>query len=129
MNHKRPPVPAIIVAILLVIVSVYFVITQVLRDDNSTLLASGTIEATIVNVSPEMSGKVKEVLVEEGQPVKAGDPIIVLDDSLLAAQRAVAQSGVDSAQDALQSAQSALALAQAQYDSTVTAARAEEGAQ
>ncbi|HMB22052.1 MAG TPA: efflux RND transporter periplasmic adaptor subunit [Anaerolineales bacterium] len=129
MNHKRPPVPAIIVAILLVIVSVYFIVTQVLRDDTSTLVASGTIEATIVNVSPEMSGKVKEVLVEEGQPVKAGDPIIVLDDSLLAAQRAVAQSGVDSAQDALLTAESALALAQAQYDSTVTAARAQEGAQ
>ena len=34
------------------------------------LRASGTIEAVEVNVSSENSGKVKEVLVDEGQSVK-----------------------------------------------------------
>jgi len=129
MNHKRPPVPAIIVIVLLVIVSAYFIITQTLGEENGALTASGTIEATIVNVSPEMAGKVKEVLVEEGQTVKTGDPVLVLDDSLLAAQRRVAQSGVDSARSAQLMAQSAYDLAQAQYDATVTSARAQEGVQ
>lgn len=129
MNHKRPPIPAIIIVVLLVILSAYFIITQTLGDDNGALTASGTIEATVVNVSPEMAGKVKEVLVEEGQSVKAGEPVLVLDDSLLAAQRQVAQSGVDSARSALLTAQSAFDLAQAQYDAAVTAARAQEGSQ
>ncbi len=129
MNHKRPPIPAIIVIALLVIVSAYFIVTQALGDGNEALTASGTIEATIVNVSPEMAGKVKEVLVEEGQAVKTGDPVLVLDDSLLAAQRQVAQSGVDSARSALLTAQSASDLAQAQYDAALTAARAQEGSQ
>jgi multidrug resistance efflux pump len=93
------------------------------------LAASGSIEATTVNVSTEMAGKVEEVLVEEGQPVKIGDPLLTLDDSLLAAQRQVAQSGVDSARSALLTAQSSYDLAQAQYDATLTAARAQEGAQ
>jgi HlyD family secretion protein len=75
-----------------------------------------------------MSAKVKEVLVEEGQPVKTGDPLLILDESLLAAQRQVAESGVAAAHSALLSAQSAAALAQAQYDATLTAARAQEGA-
>lgn len=129
MNHKRPPLPAIIVIVLLVIVSAYFIVTQMLGEKNGALAASGTIEGTIVNVAPEMAGKVKEVLVEEGQPVKLGDPVLVLDDSLLAAQRQVAQSGVNSARNTLLTAQSAVALAQAQYDAALTAARAQEGSQ
>jgi HlyD family secretion protein len=129
MNHKRPPVPAMIVIALLVLASAYFVVTQTLGEDNGALTASGTIEATVVNVSPEMAGKVKEVLVEESQSVKTGDPVLVLDDGLLAAQRQVAQSGVDSARSALLTAQSAYDLAQAQYDATLTSARAQEGSQ
>lgn len=129
MNHKRPPIPALIVIVLLIAVSAYFIVTQMLGEENGALTASGTIEATIVNVSPELAGKVREVLVDEGQPVKTGDPLLALDDSLLAAQRQVAQSGVDSARSAALTAQSAYDLAQAQYDATVTSARAQEGAQ
>lgn len=129
MNHKRPPIPVIIVVVLLVIVSAYFIVTQALENDSGALTASGTIETTVVNVSPEMAGKVKEVFVAEGQPIKMGDPLLALDDSLLAAQRQVAQSGVDSARSALVMAQSSNDLAQAQYDAALTAARAQEGAQ
>ncbi len=129
MNHKRPPIPVIIIVVLLIIIGGYFIATRMFGDGNGALAASGTIEGTVVNVSPEMSGKVKDVLVDEGQPVKQGDPVLVLDDSLLKAQRAVAQSGVDAAQSALLNAQNAAALAQAQYDATLTTARAQEGAQ
>jgi len=121
MNHKRPPLPAIIVIGLLVIVSIYFVVTQAFAEDDDALTASGTIEATIVNVSPEMAGKVKEVLVEEGRPVRMGDPVLILDDSLLAAQRAVAVSQLDSARAGVQAAQSALTGAQSQYQITLEA--------
>jgi len=121
MNHKRPPLPAIIVIGLLVIVSIYFVVTQAFAEDDDALTASGTIEATIVNVSPEMAGKVKEVLVEEGRPVRMGDPVLILDDSLLAAQRAVAVSQLDSARAGVQAAQNALTGAQSQYQITLEA--------
>ena len=90
MNHKRPPIQAIVVVLLLVAVSIYFIVTQVLSDKNGVLTASGTIEATQVNVAPEMAGKVTEVLADEGQAVSTDDPLLQLDPSLLAAQRAVA---------------------------------------
>jgi multidrug resistance efflux pump len=125
MNHKRPPLPAIIVIGLLVIVSIYFVVTQAFAEDDDALTASGTIEATIVNVSPEMAGKVKEVLVEEGQLVRRGDPVLILDDSLLAAQRAVAVSQLDLAKAGVQAAQNALTGAQSQYQITLEAALAQ----
>jgi HlyD family secretion protein len=127
MNHKRPPVPVIVIILLVVSLSIYFLVTQTLGDKNSALTASGFIEATQVNVAPELAGKVTEVLVVEGQPVRTGDPLLRLDPSLLAAQRQISQAGLDSARSALLTAQSAYGLAQAQYDATLIAARAQEG--
>ena len=105
MNHKRPPVPAIVILVLLVAVSAYFIYTQSTADENGALTASGFIEATQVNIAPELAGKVTEVLVAEGQSVRAGDPLLRLDPSLLTAQRAVASAAVDSANAALETAQ------------------------
>jgi multidrug resistance efflux pump len=125
MNHKRPPIPAMIVIALLIIVSAYFIVTQTLENDNGGLTASGTIETTIVNVAPETAGKVKDVLTKEGQPVKTGDPLLTLDDSLLVAQRAVASAQLDTAQAGAQAAQTALQTAGSQYQIILEAALAE----
>jgi multidrug efflux pump subunit AcrA (membrane-fusion protein) len=83
----------------------YFAFRVMTNKEDGLLRASGTIEAIEVNVSPETSGKVKEVLVNEGQTVKAGDPLLRLDDILLTAQRAVASAQVDTAKVALATAQ------------------------
>jgi HlyD family secretion protein len=123
MNHKRPPIQAIVVVLLLVAVSIYFIATQILSDKNGVLTASGTIEATRVNVAAEMAGKVIEVLADEGQAVSVDDPLLQLDPSLLAAQRAVAAAAVDSAKAALASAQSQYSLA---VQSALTAQQASQ---
>lgn len=115
MNHKRPPVPAIVVLVIVVALSAYFIYSQS-AEKNGALTASGFIEATQVNIAPELAGKVTEVLVEEGQSVRAGDPLLRLDASLLEAQRAVAAAQADTARAALATAESALATAQTQYD-------------
>lgn len=129
MQHKRPPLPAIILIVLVIAAGIYYGVRALNSDENGNLTASGTIESVVVNVSPQMAGRVKEVLFDEGQPVKIGDALLSLDDSLLAAQREVAQRGVDSAHQALLTAQSAYNLAQAQYDAALTTARAQEGGQ
>ena len=125
---KRLSRPQIIMIVAFLTAALYFGFRVYSNRDDGKLRASGTIEAVEVNVSPETAGKVREALVEEGQPIKAGDPVLRLDDSLLTAQRQVAQSGVDSAQNSLLAAQNAYNLAQAQYDATVTSARAQQGA-
>ncbi|MFZ5857147.1 MAG: HlyD family secretion protein [Chloroflexota bacterium] len=127
MNHKRPPLPAIVVIAVLVIIGVYFVASQILNQDNGQITASGTIEATQVNVAPELAGRVTEILVDEGQAVRKGDPLLRLDPSLLTAQRAVAAAQVESARNALLTAQSAQSLAKAQYDAALVSARAQQG--
>ncbi len=102
-----------------------------LRSDartNGVLKASGTIEATTVNVAPEIAGRVIEVLVNEGQSVQKGDVLLRLDGALLEAQRAQAQAALDAAQQAVQMATVQQEMAQAQYDAALAAARAQEEA-
>ena len=126
MNHKRPPVPAIVIILLLIAVSVYFIVTQTAADENGALTASGSIEATSVNIAPEMAGKVVEVYVGEGQPVQTGNPLLRLDDSLLQSERQTARSVLDSANAAVRTAEVALESAQLQYDLTLSNALQQE---
>lgn len=129
MQHKRPPLPAIILIVLVIAAGIYYGIRTLNGSENGNLSASGTIESVVVNVSPQIAGRVKEVYFDEGQPVTKGTPLLALDENLLAAQREVAQRGVDSSHQALLTAQSAYNLTQAQYDATLTSARAQEGSQ
>jgi multidrug resistance efflux pump len=126
MHPKLPPLPVRIVVALVVISAIlYFGLGSLRAEDPGQLKASGTIESVTVNVSPEMAGKVKEVLIEEGQPVKIGDPLLSLDDSLLAAQRAVAATQLESAIAGAQAAQNGLRTAESQYQITLEAALAQ----
>jgi multidrug resistance efflux pump len=90
--------------------------------ESTALQASGQIEATEIAVAPEMSGRVVEVLVSEGDSVSAGDPLLTLDDSLLQAQKRTLEAGLDSANANVQSAQEALDTAQLQYEQTLSSA-------
>jgi HlyD family secretion protein len=123
MQHKLPPLPVRIAALVIVLGTLgYFGFRSINSDRDGTLTASGSIEATMINVAPETSGKVSEVLADEGQSVKTDDPLLRLDPSLLTAQRAVAAAQVDSAN-------AALASAQTKYDQTLQAALSTQDAQ
>ncbi|HET7142514.1 MAG TPA: biotin/lipoyl-binding protein, partial [Anaerolineales bacterium] len=127
MSSKLPPLPVRIVVVLIVISTIiYYGLRSLNNNDNGQLKASGTIESITVNVSPELSGKVKEVLVEEGQLVTMGDALLSLDDSLLSAQRAVASAQADSAKAALNTAQAAFNTSQQQYNTALSTALASE---
>jgi HlyD family secretion protein len=93
-------------------------------SQTSAIQASGIIEATQVNVSSQLSGRVAQVNVNEGQSVKQGDQLLSLDGSLLQAQRKAASANLDAARSAQQSAQSGLDAAQAQYQAALDAALA-----
>jgi multidrug resistance efflux pump len=119
MQHKLPPVPVRILFVLILLIGGYYGFRALQPQESGALAASGTIEATVVNISPEMSGKVKDVLVEEAEQVKLGDPLLTLDDTLLVSQRAVALAQLEAAMTGVQSAENALATAQAQYQMTL----------
>jgi len=65
---------------------------------DETLEATGNIEARTVNLAPEVGGRVLEVLVEEGESVSAGQPLLRLDDALMTSQREQALASLRAAQ-------------------------------
>ncbi|BAY82639.1 RND family efflux transporter MFP subunit [Calothrix parasitica NIES-267] len=69
------------------------------------ILANGTIEAKqSTNVSPDTSGRLKSLLVKEGDYVKVGQILARMDDSTLQGQLIQAQGSLASAQASLQKA-------------------------
>jgi multidrug resistance efflux pump len=94
--------------------------------ENGALTASGTVSALQVSVAPEIGGKVVEVLVEEGQPVKYGDVLFRLDDAFLQAQREQTTAAVQMAEAGMSAAHAQLESAQTQYDLALQAARQQD---
>lgn len=99
-NPKR--IAPVILILALAAAGLWFFNERQASADTGALSASGTIEATQVEIAPEIGGRVTAVLAEEGQPVQAGQALVRFDDRLLQAQ--------------LVQAQAALSLAQANYD-------------
>lgn len=57
---------------------------------NGDLVAIGTLEAVELTIAAEVTSRVVEVLVDEGDPVRAGDALARLDSSLLDLQHRLA---------------------------------------
>lgn len=51
------------------------------NGNHGTITASGTIEGTDVDIATEVMGKVRELRVDEGSRVAAGDTLVIIDDT------------------------------------------------
>lgn len=87
--------------------------------------ASGTIEATQVDVAPKMAGRVIKIAVREGDLVRFGQVVAELDRAEVDAQLAQARAAVAAARTRPAQADAALALARASVDAQLTQARAQ----
>ncbi|HCB01291.1 MAG TPA: hypothetical protein DEP19_02815 [Anaerolineae bacterium] len=122
MQHKLPPIPVRILILVIIGSLVFFGFRSLNQNESDSITASGSIEATIVNISPEIAGKVVDVNVSEGDLITKDSALLSLDPNLLTAQYAVAQSQLDSAN-------ATLASAQLKYDQTLESALATQSAQ
>jgi multidrug resistance efflux pump len=99
---------------------------------------SGTVEARTVSLGSRAGGRVKEVLVREGDPVKVGQPLVVLESGDWPAQLLQAQGQLTQAQanldklkkgarpEEIEQARARAATARAALDQTVAGARPEQ---
>ncbi len=126
MNKKLLRIPVIAGTVLALLAGVVYVAQALRNPASAPLQASGTIQAVNVDISPEVSGTVQTVHVVEGQAVKTGVVLMVLDSSLLQQQRKVAAAGLASTQASAGSAANALSIAQAQYQQTLSTALAQD---
>ncbi|MGI5837086.1 MAG: biotin/lipoyl-binding protein, partial [Chloroflexota bacterium] len=84
--HRRPPKPAILLAVLALGCLAWWLYTELFTPPPRGIFASGTIESEDVSIASEVAGRVTELLAEEGDTVGAGDVLVRLDDSLLQLQ-------------------------------------------
>jgi HlyD family secretion protein len=68
------------------------------KEDPNVIHLNGRLEAPLVDVAPKVTGRVVEVLVREGDRVKAGDLLMRLDLGELAVAVQRDQAGVESAE-------------------------------
>jgi multidrug resistance efflux pump len=124
MNPNRN-LRTVVVVLLLVAVAgfgYYYFVMRPAAIPGGALTASGTVETTEISIASELAGKVQEVKVTEGDNVKAGDALFVLDSALLKAQRNVAAAGLETAKSAAVTAEAAVASAQIQVEIALNAA-------
>jgi HlyD family secretion protein len=122
----RRILPVIVVFVLAGAALGWYFIARTDSGVNGVITASGTVEAVTVIISPEISGRVTEVLVTQGETVTAGQPLITLDGTLLQTQRKLAEAGLAAAQSGWETAGAALETARTQYQQVLEAARLAE---
>jgi len=105
--HKAPRYAPFLVMLILIGVFVAFLVSRA-SGSGGVIRASGTIEWQEVRVSPEVAGRLTEVLVDEGARVKAGDTLVTLDHRVLDAQRAQAEAAFHVAEANARAAQANL---------------------
>lgn len=79
----------VLLFVILAVATGYYFFTT---DRTSDLVLVGTIDANQVMVSARTQGRIEKLLVDEGSEVKAGDPIAVLDNAELNAQKQAAEA-------------------------------------
>ena len=94
--------------------------------ENNQLTASGTFSALETNISSEISGKVTEINVREGDEVEVGQALFKIDDEVIQAQYDQASAAVNAAEAAVETAVNQAASADAQYQLALQAALMQE---
>lgn len=121
--HKKRIILPILLVIALLAAAYWYVTTQRAATETGVLSGSGTVEATMVTVAPEIFGRIADVLVEQGDAVSAGEVLFRLDGAIQDAQLNQAQInleaatlGLDVVNDSYEAALAAVDIAQAQYN-------------
>ncbi|NSW51216.1 MAG: efflux RND transporter periplasmic adaptor subunit [Anaerolineae bacterium] len=94
--------------------------------DETSLTASGTISAASVDISPEVSGTIQEVLIQAGDRVKTGDALFRINPEFISAQNDQAIAGLAVAEAAVNAAVQQKTAAEYQYELALQGARMQQ---
>lgn len=109
-------------AVLLAAAAGAFMIWGPLRDNglgDGFVSGNGRIEATEIAVATKLAGRLKDILVAEGEFVKAGQPLAHMEVESLQAQREEALARLQQAKEAVSGAEAQVALRQSDYQATL----------
>ncbi len=112
---RRRFIPVIVLLLLVVAgVAVWRIFFSQSKTPDNIVALSGRIEGDDSAVSPKTMGRILEIRFREGDSVKAGDVIAVLDDQQVRAREQQAQAAVLQSDARLRSAQQQIAVLQEQ---------------
>ena len=100
MSSKRARIALAVVAVALAAGAAWYVLSGD-GEPADVLTASGTVEATEAHLGFQAAGRIREIRVEEGDSVGAGDTLAVLDRRELLARREAAEAEIGAARAAL----------------------------
>lgn len=112
---------AILIGIILAASLAYYLLSTPRTKD---LVLIGTVDANQVIVSPQIQGRLTQLLVDEGSQVKQGDLIAVLDSSELEAEDRAAAANIASLQQKVAEMRATEQATQGSTSSSVTNAQA-----
>lgn len=78
---KKQPNPALV--LFFILLQIFFTDCKEKTKNRETLEASGFIEAVETEIRAKVQGEVKEIFVKEGQDIKKGDTLCLIDDEKL----------------------------------------------
>lgn len=93
---------------------------------NGIVSGNGRIEAVEIDVSAKSPGRIRDIVVDEGAFVKAGQVVAHMDTDVLNAQKAEAQANLAQARNAVQIAESQVAQRQSERAAALAAVRQRE---
>ena len=96
VDKKKIIIPPVLAAVAIVGVAIFVLLDN--HDDDRVIRASGTIEATEVDISTRLSGVIIDIPVEEGDRVAEGDLLATIRAAELEANRIGVQAIYDEAQ-------------------------------
>ena len=115
-SKKSTRVKVIIVAMLVAGFLAWWFFLRGPSEPENVIAVSGRIEGDDAMVAAKTSGRIREITVREGDLVKAGQVIAVLDDDQIKARVSQAQSAVEQAEARLQRSKQQIGVLQANLD-------------
>lgn len=99
---------------------------RLVKQSTSNLIIQSNVDMTDININSQIPGKVKEVKIKEGDNVKKGDVLLIVDSDTLAAQQSQVKAQIETANSQLNAAKAARDAASAKFELAQNGARPEE---
>jgi HlyD family secretion protein len=99
---------------------------KLVKQAQNNLIVQSNVDMTDVNINTLIPGRIKEIKVKEGDSVKRGDVLLIVDSDTLAAQKAQVEAQIETAKSQLSAAQAARDAAGAKLELAQNGARPEE---
>ncbi|OOM82591.1 multidrug resistance protein MdtN [Clostridium puniceum] len=99
---------------------------KLVKQSASNLTIQSNVDMADININSQIPGKVKEVKVKEGDNVKKGDILLIVDSDTLSAQQSQVKAQIETANSQLNAAKAARDAASAKFELAQNGARPEE---